>query len=436
MCEINIKDYGAKETGCLQTAIIQKAIDDCFLNGGGRVIIPAGFFRTGGLRLRSNVTLYLKSGAVLEGSDNPEEYMAYKNDTVEPISLDNPKNLSGSVYPYSRWCNALIRAINAENVAIVGEENSYIDGVDCYDALGEEKYRGPHAICIWDCKNITLKGYTIRNSANWAHAIFRSCNISADNISVFGGHDGFDIRTCDNVTVENSTFDTGDDAIAGFDNINVVVRNCLLNSSCSCTRFGGTDVLFENCRAYSPSGYNFRGMLTPEQKASRASSDRAVPRRTSTAFKYYCDFRAEIRKTPGNIVFRNCEFDSVKHPMLLLFDGNHIWCCNRSLSSVTFENCRFENVCEPMLVHGDCNEPVSLTFRNIYISAESGRSDIPVMELCNYTVAEFDNVKLTGFKKPRITTYSDGNVVVSDTELAVEKACNPEGFIEKLKKLT
>ena len=51
----NILDYGAKADGTLCTNQIQKAINDCFLDGGGEVIIPCGVFLTGGLRLRSGV---------------------------------------------------------------------------------------------------------------------------------------------------------------------------------------------------------------------------------------------------------------------------------------------------------------------------------------------------------------------------------------------
>ena len=44
----NIRDYGAKICDRLQTDNIQKAIDDCFLAGGGRVVIPCGVYVTGG----------------------------------------------------------------------------------------------------------------------------------------------------------------------------------------------------------------------------------------------------------------------------------------------------------------------------------------------------------------------------------------------------
>lgn len=53
-----ITDFGARISDLLQTEAIQRAIDECFSNGGGEVIIPAGIYRTGGLRLRSHVTLH------------------------------------------------------------------------------------------------------------------------------------------------------------------------------------------------------------------------------------------------------------------------------------------------------------------------------------------------------------------------------------------
>lgn len=116
----NIKDYGAVCSDRLQTEAIQSALDACFLAGGGRVIVPAGIYLTGGLRLRSNTVMYLESGAQLRGSTNPEDYMAFLEDTLEPLSPFPEEQRS--VYPYSRWNNALIRVIDAEKVAIVGEK--------------------------------------------------------------------------------------------------------------------------------------------------------------------------------------------------------------------------------------------------------------------------------------------------------------------------
>ena len=62
---VNILDYGAKPNGELCTKNIQSAIDACFLQGGGEVVVPSGEFLTGGLRLRSQVTLHLLENAKL-----------------------------------------------------------------------------------------------------------------------------------------------------------------------------------------------------------------------------------------------------------------------------------------------------------------------------------------------------------------------------------
>jgi len=242
----NILDYGAVSDGGLATETIQKAIDACFLGGGGTVLVPEGNYLTGGLRIRSNVTLHLQKNAVLVGSRNPEDYTTYLADSLEPLTeadINEPVSTSlsdsRSVVPCSRWNNAVIRGIRAKNIAIIGEEGSVIDGRNCFDAIGEENYRGPHGINLWYCENITLKGYTIRDCANWGHAIQNSRNIQAERITVLGGHDGFDVRTCDDVTIRSCQFLTGDDCIAGFDNNNVTVTDCTYSSACSFLRFGG-----------------------------------------------------------------------------------------------------------------------------------------------------------------------------------------------------
>lgn len=237
----NVADFGAREADTLQTEAIQRAIDACFTAGGGEVRVPEGVYYTGGIRLRSRVTLHLMSGAVLKGSRNPDDYEGWRADTLDPIppATAATNGLPRSSVPQSRWCNGLIRAYGAHDIAIIGEPHSVIDGQNCFDPTGEEKYRGPHAISMWYCTNVVLRGYTVCDSANWAHAIFNSSNIAARALKVMGGHDGFDVRTCDDVRVESCVFQTGDDGIAGFDNIGVVVRDCVLDSACSAFRRDG-----------------------------------------------------------------------------------------------------------------------------------------------------------------------------------------------------
>ncbi len=411
----NILDYGAKTDGTLCTVQIQKAIDDCFLNGGGEVVIPGGVFLTGGLRLRSGITLHLLENAVLMGSICPEDYTTYINDTIEPISpdeIDKPVStikpnteVSKSAYPYSRWNNAIIRAISAKNISIIGEKGSEINGQNCFDELGEEKYRGPHAINMWFCENITLKGYTIRDSANWAHAIQNSKNIKVDGITVLAGHDGFDVRTCDDIVIENCRFITGDDCIAGFDNIGVTVRNCYFESACSIFRFGATDMVVENCKGVAPATYGFRGHLSREEKRERADTTEACRHSCHNVFLYYCDNRANVRKTPGNILFKNSTFQNPDTVMRLPF--GHKWCCNRSLCDITFENCVIAGICMPIQLTAPKEEPVTMNLINCVVTPRDGYEPFPFITGENVRKIDLTGTEYSGFLDSAIEGNGD-----------------------------
>lgn len=427
-----ITDFGARVCDRLQTEAIQRAIDTCFSNGGGRVTIPAGIFRTGGLRLRSNVELYLQSGAILEGSTNPEDYTGYLNDSLEPLTdaiLDPGKQPKPrSAYVYSRWNNAIIRAIHAKNITITGEPGSFINGRNCYDAIGEENYRGPHPINMWYCENVTLQGYTITDSGNWAHALFTTQNITARNLTVYGGHDGFDIRTCDNVLIENCTFYTGDDCVAGFDNNDVIIRNCLFDTACSALRFGGNHVLIENCHSYAPSRFGFRKNLTTEQKANNAPTDDTCRHNMFTGFLYYCDFRAEIRKAPGDILIRNCTFENPDTMFSLNF-GNHIWCCNRSLTSITYENCKITGVGLPIQISGDEKEPLTMVIKDSLINVRKGFEDIIFMDATHFDRILLENVTVEGYRNPTVIIRSQGEVEnINSTPLTILHSDEPAHF--------
>ncbi|HXS30169.1 MAG TPA: glycosyl hydrolase family 28-related protein, partial [Steroidobacteraceae bacterium] len=70
--------YTADATGrAPATAALQQAIDDAHAAGSGIVYVPAGLYVCGNLTLRSHVSLYLASGAVLKSSGNPQDFTTY-----------------------------------------------------------------------------------------------------------------------------------------------------------------------------------------------------------------------------------------------------------------------------------------------------------------------------------------------------------------------
>ncbi len=426
----NICDYGAKVCDKLQTKEIQSAIDACFLAGGGRVVIPSGIYLTGGIRLRSNIQLYLEAGAILKGSRNPEDYYAWTEDTLEPVAMEeidpsDPKK-GRSAVSTSRWSNGLIRAFDAKNISVIGEKGAFLDGSNCYDPEGENHYRGPHGMSFWRCENIHLEGYTFFNSSNWCHAIFQSQNITVRNISIFAGFDGIDIRTCDNVLVENCNLNTGDDCVAGFDNHDVIVRNCTLNTACMPLRLGGNNILVENCISdQRPFGSRLR--LSDEAKIRGELSNESVRHESHAPFSYYCDNRATLRKPAENIVIRNCHFAQEHELMRLEFDGLHRWCCNRPLRSITFENCTISDLTDTGMLWSSENEKVTCIFKNTKISCREGRGDEYLLVAGNFERLVFEDCIIEGYNDPTILVGTEGEIeVIRSTPIKQKKGTMEE----------
>lgn len=435
-----------------QTHLIQQAIDDMFLLGGGEVSIPTGEYHIGTLRLRSNVTLHLMEDTILIASRNVNDYFKLKYDTIEPVDeylLDESPWERGcalsSVFDKwgSRWHNGIIRAINAENVSLIGEKGSVIDGSNCFDEVGEEYYRGPHGISITNCKNVTLKGYTVRHAGNWANMLQDSSNILAENLTVYAGHDGIHGTTCDDLIIRNCHFYTGDDCIGGFDYKNVLIEDCELNSACSALRVGGTDILVQRCYAFAPALHKFRGRMTMEDKRAGLNSndtDRvkpgfedAPPRNNMLSFfTYYSDHTVKIRNTPGNIVIRDCVIKGSDSFLHFNFSGNEMWQNNRPLTSISFENVKVSGIASPLIVYGDEKECLKLSMRNFEFSFREGMEDTTFMYMANVGVLDMENVtvhnaenaafiKMWGEIEPKcrwgnVTTNTREELIVRATE--------------------
>ncbi len=436
MKSVSILQFGATpNVEGLQTEYIQAALDSVFLQGGGRVEIPAGEWHTGSIRVRSNTTLLLKSGAKLLGVRDPELYTNFTKDTLEPIPTEVMTNetyqpsVVGQKRDYSfllaggRWSNAIIRIAFAENVSIIGEEGSVIDGQDCYDALGEEKYRGPHGISVHYSKNLIFSGYTVQNTGNWAHSIWYSENVRAQKVVALGGHDGIHLTRCHNIEIYDCEFYTGDDCVAGFGNIDTVVKNCVMNTACSGMRYGGTNVLVENCNLYGPAKYFFRGSLTLEEKISGAKAN--VPHRTNmlSVFTYYADFSVEIPEQPDNIVIRNCTVKNVDRFLHYNFSGNELWQANRPLRSVTFEGIKAEGISMPLTAYGDKDVPLILSLIDCQIAFAESDQAISLLHAAHFERITLKDVHVeASVPAPLVVSWSnDHNLVMENVTGTFEK---------------
>lgn len=227
--------YGAvSDTTRLSTRAIQAAIDACATAGGGRVLVPAGAFKTGSIFLRSGVELHLESGATLYGSTDIADYTPVRTSYVS-LRTHTPTV-------------QLVYADSASHVAITGLGT--IDGRGrAFPKLSwnDEGITRPHLLRFIQCSDVTVTGVTLRNSGCWMQHYLACDRVRIDGIRVFNrnnfNNDALDLDGCHNVTVSNMTADSDDDGITLKSTSprlceDITISNCTVSSHCNAIKLG------------------------------------------------------------------------------------------------------------------------------------------------------------------------------------------------------
>jgi hypothetical protein len=231
---------GIKPDGkTLNTAAIQRAIDELSASGGGTLAFPAGTYLTGMVRLKDNITLQLDAGAVLLGSPELKDYP----ETKVPFPTMND-----AFYRHN-----LLYAEGVRNIAITGQGR--IDGQGGADGFkrrstkAPERYMNrPSLIRFVNCTGVRLRDVRIENAGFWVTHFLACDDVVIDGVNVESrtanyNNDGFDIDCCSNVRIANCYVNSQDDAICLKSTgnrvcRNVTITNCVLSSNCSGIRFG------------------------------------------------------------------------------------------------------------------------------------------------------------------------------------------------------
>lgn len=236
--EYNVVKYGAKsDTSRLSTKAFNKAIAKCHSEGGGRVIVPAGNYKSGTITLLDNVELYLEHGATLYASPYPKDYPRQKQPKYR--SQKDP----GGWY-------SLIYAEGAKNISITG--SGTIDGQGKKhkkrpECLGGDKDGRPRNILFISCKKIKVEGITMRNSGIWNQHYLDCEDIILSKQTVWNhsnrNNDALDLDGCRRVVISDCNYDSSDDAItlkstgeAPCENISI--NNCVVSSHCNAIKCG------------------------------------------------------------------------------------------------------------------------------------------------------------------------------------------------------
>jgi len=261
----NASKFGIKSDGVtMNTRSIQKAIDWISEKGGGELTFWVGRYLTGSIHLKSNVTINLMEGAVLSGSTNPYDY----------------DKVAG--------CYALVIGEKCDSIKIVGKGNIIGNGRELAENFTEQVHAGvmqdrlsndrvgtrARLIYLRECQNVTIKDITLKDASDWVQTYDQCENVVIDHIFVesvaYWNNDGIDIVDCNHFLLQNSYFNSSDDAIClkshSKDALcqNIEVRNCTARSSASGIKFGTFGLGgFKNVKIINNQVYNtFRSAIT------------------------------------------------------------------------------------------------------------------------------------------------------------------------------
>jgi len=262
MADYNIKDFNAIPDGkTLNTAAIQKAIDECHATGGGRVVCGGGCYMTGGLMLKSNVEFHLEHGCRLLGSGDLADY----TDLTAPGFINNADKTA------EKSSRALIMAVGAENISVTGQGTIDGNGLCFYrqeDAdpkgkLPKPSTQRPRIVMFYGCRNVRFEDISCIDSSCWTFWLMKCGDVNIHRVKIRGNSkmrniDGIDIDACRNVLVSDCIIETEDDCIAVrsiqkmYDEpavwLNITVTNCVFRTECNGVRIGcPSDSVIRNC---------------------------------------------------------------------------------------------------------------------------------------------------------------------------------------------
>ncbi len=248
----DIRDYGARPGNELNTEEIRSACEACRDAGGGVVLVAAGQYRTGTVRLYDNTTLFVASDGELIASRNADDLISWIDGTQ-----DFGEESSGG---------AFILAVDAKNVTLTGggrisgngewfvheprekpaltpfavtmlparDQSDQINTVPgsirtfyreriryAEDKYGEGKpvLRRPSAM-VWllRCENLRVENLILHDSMCWTLHPEASDRILIRNVVIddnrhVANTDGVDISGCSHVEVDHCFISCADDGL-------------------------------------------------------------------------------------------------------------------------------------------------------------------------------------------------------------------------------
>lgn len=273
----DMKQMGADITGKKScTSLINQTISTAAKEGGGTLYFPAGTYLTATIRMQSNITLHIESGATLRFSDNFEDYLPFETvrweGTVmktlssliyargaENLTITGRGTLDGNGLKWWKWEGDTRKLINENGGKLPQmsklqqmwvDANKDLEISDYYKPSLERKMFRPPFIQFFECSNIVIENVKIINSPFWTinpafcdNVVVHGVTINNPSENPKGPNtDGINPTSCRNVRISDCFISVGDDCVTiksgrdadgrkyGKPCENITITNCVMLS--------------------------------------------------------------------------------------------------------------------------------------------------------------------------------------------------------------
>ena len=233
----NLADYTVDNTGgTVVTSKIQSAINAASGATQNILYVPPGRYKTGELSLKSNMTLYLAAGAILDGSTSTSDYAVTGTPAVESTQ------------------HGVVHLYNVTNTNILGRGVIDGEGTKINAGSNDTPAFKINVLRIDSSTKVTVDGILVRDPVFWNTLAYMSSQVTIQNYKVinrrptsttYNQTDGIDIDASNNCTVYNTFVYSGDDNLspkteqeANMNSSNITYQKSVLYSNSAGCKIG------------------------------------------------------------------------------------------------------------------------------------------------------------------------------------------------------
>jgi polygalacturonase len=195
----SIEEYGAVRGNAMATTqALERAIDDCYEAGGGKVVIPSGVWVSYPITLKSTIELHFQDGAVLQTSEDLAQYgdsILWRFEGMRTPAMPQPFIYANECRDVAITGNGIIRGnqdawekyVFYEDMWLAelyskSEDRKKVKDRPTFD-LPDKAFR-PEVIGFMRCIAVEIDGITIEDVPRSAMRILMSKDVTLTNLSL------------------------------------------------------------------------------------------------------------------------------------------------------------------------------------------------------------------------------------------------------------